>query len=96
MSEQSIVDRLKDGWPVYAAVGVFLLGYSELWIDKKVSIAIAASATTPAAKLEGVQTSVGQNAAAIGINTSKLEGLEAGQVRIEGQLALLTQHALDN
>jgi len=35
--------RLLDGWPVYAAMAVFLFGYSELWIDKKIAEGVKAA-----------------------------------------------------
>ena len=87
MSETpKIVRQLVDGWPVYAAVGVFLLGYSELWIDKKVDARIAAAAIG--------QPTVTALDKKVDVNKTKLESLEAGQLRIEGSLNLLTAHAL--
>jgi hypothetical protein len=38
----SIVERLLAGWPVYGVVLVFLAGYSELYIEKKISDGIKA------------------------------------------------------
>lgn len=81
------VKSLVEGWPVYAAVGAFLLLYSELWIDRRVDDRIAVNhAALPS--LNAVDKKVGEN-------STKLDGLVAGQARIDGQLALLTEHLLD-
>jgi hypothetical protein len=80
--------NLIEGWPVYAVIGTGLLLFSELWIDRKVDDRIAAShAALPS--LTAVDKKVGENAV-------QLESLAAGQLRIEGQLSILTEHLLEN
>ena len=37
----NVVHRLLAGWPVYAVVIAFVVGYGELWIDRKIDQAIA-------------------------------------------------------
>ena len=84
----NFVKQLVGGWPVYAVVGTALLLFSELWIDRKVDQRIALShASGP--NLTLVDKRLGQN-------TTKLEALAAGQLRIEGQLDTITAHLLDN
>jgi hypothetical protein len=81
------VKSLVEGWPVYAAVGAFLLLYSELWIDRRVDnrITLAHDALP---SLTALDKKVGENGVTLG-------SLTAGQLRIEGQLNLLTEHLLD-
>ena len=83
-----IVKQLVEGWPVYAVVGTALLLFSELWIDRKVDDRIAAD------KLGQPTLTVMDKK--IDVNATKLESLTAGQTRIEGQLAVLTEHLLAN
>ncbi len=82
------VKAMVAGWPVYAAVGVFLLAFSELWIDRKVDSRIIAHAAVPTQHHIDID-------AAIAANTAKLGALESGQLRIEAQLAVITAHLLD-
>jgi len=82
------VKQLVAGWPVYAVVGTALLLFSELWIDRKVDDRIAFD------KIGQPLLTVMDKK--IDVNATKLESLTAGQVRIEGQLRLLTEHLLDN
>ncbi len=80
--------NLIDGWPVYSVIGVGLLVFSELWIDRKVDDRIAANELGKPS-LTAVDKKVGENAV-------QLESLTAGQLRIEGQLSILTEHLLEN
>lgn len=82
------VKQLVEGWPVYAVVGTFLLLFSELWIDAKVDSRIVANELGKPS-LTAVDKKVGENAV-------QLKALTAGQLRIEGQLSILTQHLLEN
>ena len=87
MSETpKFIKQLVDGWPVYSAVALFLLAYSQLWIDARVDARIAFAAVG--------QPTVASIDKKVGEHTVKLEGLAAGQLRIEGSLGLLTAHAL--
>lgn len=81
------VKHLLEGWPVYAAVAAFLLLYSELWIDARVDGRIAA-AHDALPSINAVDKKVGEN-------TVALEGLTAGQLRIENQLSVITAHLLE-
>jgi len=82
------VKQLVEGWPVYAAVGAFLLLYSELWIDARVDARIKASHDA-LPSINAVDKKVGEN-------TVALTGLTAGQLRIESQLSVITEHLLEN
>ena len=81
------VKQLVEGWPVYAAVAAFLFAYSELWIDARVDRRIAASHAALPSMTE-VDKKVGEN-------TVKLDSLATGQSVIQGQLATITEHLLD-
>ncbi len=82
------VKQLVEGWPVYAVVGTALLLFSELWIDRKVDDRIVAhEAGKPS--LTALDKKVGENGVQLG-------ALTAGQLRIEGQLSILTEHLLEN
>ena len=82
------VKQLVEGWPVYAAVAAFLFAYSELWIDKRVDARIKASHDA-LPSINAVDKKVGEN-------TVALTGLTAGQLRIENQLTVITEHLLEN
>jgi len=80
--------KLVEGWPVYAVVGTGLILFSQLWIDKQIDERITANELGKPS-LTAVDKKVGENAV-------KLEALTAGQLRIEGQLSILTEHLLEN
>jgi len=80
--------KLVEGWPVYAVVGTGLLLFSQLWIDDRIDERITANELGKPS-LTAVDKKVGENAV-------KLEALTAGQLRIEGQLSILTEHLLEN
>jgi len=82
------IKTLVEGWPVYAVVGTFLLAFSELWIDRKVDDRIVAHETGKPS-LTALDKKVGENGVQLG-------ALSAGQLRIEGQLSILTEHLLEN
>lgn len=80
--------KLVEGWPVYAVVGTGLLLFSQLWIDDRIDDRITANELGKPS-LTAVDKKVGENAV-------QLKALTAGQLRIEGQLSILTQHLLEN
>lgn len=63
----SVVERLLAGWPVYGVVLTFLLGYSELYIDKKISDGIKAET--------GQTATVTEIAKDVALNTDAIEDL---------------------
>lgn len=70
MSEQaakdvgSVVERLLAGWPVYSVVLVFLAGYSELYIEAKISAGIKEQ-TGQTQTVTEMQTAVALNTDAV-------------------------------
>jgi len=60
----TIVERLLHGWPVYGVVVVFLAGYSELYIEKKISDGIKEE-TGQTQTVHDIQTAVVLNTDAV-------------------------------
>ena len=82
MSEQAakdvgtIIERLLAGWPVYGVVLVFLAGYSELYIEKKISEGIEEE-TGQTETVHNLETSVALNTDAVEDLGEDIEALTA-------------------
>ena len=63
----TFVERLLAGWPVYGVVLVFLAGYSELYIEKKISDGIKAET--------GQTSTVTEISKDVALNTDAIEDL---------------------
>jgi hypothetical protein len=60
----TVVERLLAGWPVYGVVFVFLAGYSELYIEKKISDGIKEE-TGQTETVHDIETAVALNTDAV-------------------------------
>jgi hypothetical protein len=76
------------GWPVYSVIGVGLLLFSELWIDRRVDDRIVAH--------HAAQPSLTDMDKKLDVQAQTLTNMADNQARIEGQLTLLTTHLLEN
>lgn len=57
MSERNKwLDKLIEGWPVYSAVIIFLVGYSELYLEAKIRDGITAQTGTNISLQVGLNT----------------------------------------
>lgn len=72
----TIVERLLAGWPVYSVVLVFLAGYSELYIEKKISDGIKEE-TGQTVTVTDLQTSVALNTDAVNDLGDDVKGLDS-------------------
>ncbi len=77
----SIVERVLAGWPVYSVVFVFLAGYSELYIERKISDGIKEE-TGQVVTITDMQTSVA-------LNTDAVEDLDAAIVTLTSSINTL-------
>lgn len=83
----TIVERLLAGWPVYGVVLVFLAGYSELYIDAKISQGIK--------EQTGQTVTVTEMATKVALNTDAVNDLEGTVGRLDTSISSLNDDVKD-
>lgn len=81
----TIVERLLAGWPVYGVVLVFLVGYGELYLEKKIRNGILLE-TGQTAAVTDLATGVALNTDAISDLGDDVQGLDTSIRDLNGDV----------